>query len=137
MIKAHAVRLFAVALALAGVVAAVLFTTLVLWPNVMAFVPAANVEAWLPEWLLAWLPKSVHPGLLLAALGAVTTALGVLIAVRQAAIIRVEKRRREDRLRRVRVYQSDQSLQPASESRLEPFIGPGGGSQRQPDRRVA
>ena len=133
MIKAHAVRLFAVALALAGVVAAVLFTALVLWPSAMSFVPPLNAEAWLPTPLLA----RVHPALLLAALGVVTTAIGVLIAVRQTAIIRVEKRRREDRLRRVRVYQRDQALEQASDSRLEPFIGPGTGSQRQPDRRVA
>ena len=128
MIKAHAVRLFAVALALAGFAAAVLFTALVLWPSAMSFIPLLHAEAWLPAPVLA----RVHPGWLLAALGAVATAAGVILALRQSAVISLERRRREDRLRRVRVYQSDPSLQHAYDSRLEPFIGHDG---RQTDRR--
>jgi len=74
---------------------------------------------------------------LLAAAGAVIAALAVLISARQSAFIRTEKRRREDRLRRVRVYRSDEALQQAHDSRLEPFIGPDSVADRQPDRRVA
>jgi hypothetical protein len=133
MIKAHAVRLFGMALALAGFLGAVYFSVLRIWPDAIALVPALNAEAW----LRSWLPDRVHPGVVLAALGALMVLAGVLIAVRQTALIRAEKGRREDRLRRVRQYRADEARQQLHESRLEPFIGPGSATGKEADRRVA
>jgi hypothetical protein len=133
MIKANAVRLLAIALALAGFAAALFFTALVVWPSAMPFVPALPAETWLPAWLL----ERAHPGVLLAALGALMMPAGVLIAARQSAFLRAETRRREDRLRRVAQYRSDEARQQACDSRLEPFIGSGSVTSREADRRVA
>ena len=84
-----------------------------------------------PEWLLAWTGspgplqvlaealKGVHVGWYFAVPGLLAAALGVWIVLRQAAAIELEKRRREDRLRRVRVGQY------SGPERVEPFFGPG------------
>lgn len=69
--------------------------------------------------VLAGVLAKVHVGYLFAVPGLLLAALGVWIALRHAAAIRVEKRRREDRLRRVRVGQY------SGPERVEPFLGPG------------
>lgn len=86
--------------------------------------PAAWLQgAWIgsPEAqkTLAGILSSLHFGLLVAVPGLVLSALGAWIVLRQAAAIDVEKRRREDRLRRVRVGQY------RGPERVEPFIGAG------------
>jgi hypothetical protein len=68
---------------------------------------------------LAAVLSAVHVGWLFAVPGLLLAALGAWIVLRQAAAIEVERRRREDRLRRVRVGQY------AGRERVEPFFGPG------------
>jgi ABC-type Fe3+ transport system permease subunit len=84
----------------------------------------------LPEVPPAWL-TSLHIAMVVALLGVALASLGVLIARRQTARISVEKRRVEDRLRRVHQYRDA--------TRLEPFIGPGtdAGMDKPRRRRVA
>ncbi|HEX6318501.1 MAG TPA: hypothetical protein VFZ84_06475 [Burkholderiales bacterium] len=61
-------------------------------------------------------PTSLQVGMFLALVGVVLGSTGVLIAQRQAERISLEKRRAEDRLRRVHLYRQS--------ARAEPFIGP-------------
>jgi hypothetical protein len=77
-----------------------------------------------PTWL-----TSLHIAMVVALLGVALGSLGVLIA--RSARISVEKRRVEDRLRRVHEYRDA--------ARLEPFIGPGtdAGMDEARRRRVA
>jgi ABC-type Fe3+ transport system permease subunit len=60
---------------------------------------------------------SLHIAMLATLLGLALGSFGALIARRQMARIHVEKRRVQDRLRRVPQYRDD--------ARSEPFIGPG------------
>lgn len=116
---------------------------------ILQYVPELP-SAWLTE-LHAWplLHKAVasfldrlHAGLVPAIAGIGIMAAGVAIAVRQHAWVAMAKRRRENRLRRVRQYRAE-SARPQSEQvrskrvkskraqskraqheRVEPFIGP-------------
>lgn len=131
MIKAHAVRLFAMVLAFAGFIVAAYFTASI-WQDKLPFFPVLNIEAWLPAHpAAAWLLERMHIGALFGALGAAIAAAGILLAIRQTALLRTLRRRREDALRRVRQYRADEARQQLHENRLEPFIGSG------TDRRVA
>lgn len=88
------------------------------------FLPTLPPEwvAWLgspgPQQVLAELLKRVHMGWLFAVPGLLVAALGAWIVLRQRAAIEAEERRREDRLRRVRVGQY------SAPERVEPFLGP-------------
>jgi hypothetical protein len=74
-----------------------------------------KTEVWLTvQNAVAWMTSHMHVGLAVAVLGAIAMTVGVLVALRQMALLRTEKRRRNDRQRRVRQYGDD---------RLEPFIG--------------
>ena len=135
--KAKVVRLFGIALAVAGFVSVLYFTALVTWKGEIPFLPELNPEAWLPDHqAAAWFAERVQIGILFAALGALIMAGGAFLAVRQTALLRAEQGRREDGLRRVRQYRGDEARQQAHE-RLEPFIGPGTATGREADRRVA
>lgn len=77
----------------------------------------ADLEAWpIAEAIVTALLDKLSIGLVLALCGVAVAALGALIARRQKARLHAVKRRREDRLRRVRQYREN--------SRVEPFIGP-------------
>lgn len=86
---------------------------------------AAPVLPYIPE--LPWSPhrtvtlvlERVHVGLAFALLGAALMARGLLSSSRQAAALRADRQRREDRLRRVADYRrGDASI----DGRREPFI---------------
>jgi hypothetical protein len=71
------------------------------------------------------------PGALLPALGGLAAiAIGALCIVRQKAVIRAEKQRKEDRVRRLQDYRRDPVATDAIDGRREPYIGTR-------DRRVA
>ena len=88
------------------------------------FLPTLPPEwlAWIgspgPQQVLAELLKRVHVAWLFAVPGLLVAALGVWIVLRQNAAIEAERRRRQDRLRRVRVGQY------SAQERVEPFFGP-------------
>jgi len=140
--KANAVRLFGIVLALAGAAAVLYAGAVVVWQKGAALLPEVpwltSPQAWLPSHeALAWTPGPMHIAIVLAVLGLAAVAAGGLMAQRQTARLQAAKRRREDGLRRVREYRSDEARQRAYENRLEPFIGPDGEAGRQKDRRVA
>jgi hypothetical protein len=82
---------------------------LILWPGL-----ADALLTLLPEGPPSWL-TSLRIAVALAVVGVALGALGVLVTGRQAARMDAERRRVEDRLRRVHVYRDS--------SRREPFIG--------------
>lgn len=81
--------------------------------------------------VLAGVLGAVHVGWLFAVPGLLLAALGAWIALRQAAAIEAERRRREDRLRRVRVGQY------GGPERVEPFFGPGNAAEPHERKREA
>jgi hypothetical protein len=93
------------------------------WPFLPQLPAAWLQSAWIgsPEAhkTLAAILSSVHFGVLVALPGLVLLALGAWLVLRQAAAIDAEKRRREDRLRRLRVGQY------RGPERVEPFFGTG------------
>jgi hypothetical protein len=139
--KANAVRLFGIALALAGAAALLYAGAVVAWQKGGASLPEVpwlNPQAWLAgNEALPWTPGAVHIAIVVALLGLAAAAAGGLTAQRQTARLHAAKRRREDGLRRVREYRSDEARQRAYENRLEPFIGPDGEAGQEKDRRVA
>jgi hypothetical protein len=93
----------------------------------------ASLEAWPPVHLaVLLLLERLHVGLVVAAPALLTMALGALIVYRQAEKIRVEKRREDDRHRRMRVGQYGGAAE-----RIEPFIGQGlaVGTAEEPSRK--
>lgn len=138
MIKAKAVRLFGILLAAVGslavLYAAALFAAR---KGLLPQVPWLDPRAWLPaDELVALALARVDIAVIVAVLGAMAMAAGILAAIRQTARLRAEKRRREDGLRRVQQYRADEGRCPY-DSRLEPFLGPVAASRRDEDRRVA
>ena len=80
---------------------------------------------------LMWFLNKVHVGAIPALLGLPILAAGVLRLRRRDAEIRVHTQQNEDRLRRVRDYQQDDTVSDAL-GRREPFIS--GLSTREPSR---
>ena len=131
LLRARAAWLFGIVLALAGALPVLYFLALLGWQ----FARHLQAGSWvaLPASLLftdhsfpvyqpvTWFLDRLHVGLVFAVPGLALMALGALMAIRQTAVVRSEKRLREDRLRRVRVRQYR-----GEADRLEPFIGPGG-----------
>ena len=71
------------------------------------------------------------PDALLPALGGLAAiAIGVLCIVRQNAVMRADKQRKEDRVRRLQDYRRDPVAADGLDGRREPYIGTR-------DRRVA
>ena len=71
------------------------------------------------------------PGALLPALGGLAAiAIGAFCIVRQKTVIRAEKQRKEDRVRRLQDYRRDPVATDGIDGRREPYIGTR-------DRRVA
>jgi hypothetical protein len=138
MIKAKAVRLFGILLAAAGF-PAVLYAA-ALFAARKGLLPQfawLDPQAWLPaDELVALVLARVDIAVFIAVLGTLAMAAGALVAIRQTAYLRAEKRRREDGLRRVQQYRADEGRCPY-DSRLEPFLGPVTGANREADRRVA
>jgi len=103
---------------------------------------AAPVLPFIPE--LPWIaPPSVaamldrvHVGLVPAVVGIAVMALGVLRALRHKAVIRAQRQRNEDRVRRMEDYRREDSRNYALDGRREPFIG-SDDIDRTNDRRVA
>jgi membrane protein implicated in regulation of membrane protease activity len=112
-----------------GLVVAGLFLLAFLAGFVVRPAIANPVLAWLPPLPPAWLTTlNVAAAIALAAVA--LGGLGVLLARRQSELMRRERMRREDRLRRVHLYRD--------EARREPFLGPGAaGRQDSRPRRVA
>lgn len=78
---------------------------------VLEFIPnfpstwVMNPERWLPvHKAVTWGLNRLHVGFVFAVLGALIMTVGALIAVRQMAVFTAERRRRQDRLRRVQEY---------------------------------
>lgn len=97
---------------------------------VLAFIPEfrwpwfMNPDGWLPaHQALAWILDRLHVGLVFALAGLAVMALGALGALRQRAVIRVQKQWSEDRVRRMQDYRREDSQAEALEGRREPFIG--------------
>ena len=138
MIKAKAVRLFGILLAAVGSLA-VLYSSALFASRkgLLPQFPWLDPRAWLPaDELVALVLARVDIGVIIAALGAMAMATGILVAIRKTAFLRAEKRRREDGLRRVQQYRADEGRCPY-DSRLEPFMGPVTAASREGDRRVA
>jgi hypothetical protein len=138
MIKAKAVRLFGILLAAVGSLA-VLYSTALFASRkgLLPQLPWLDPRAWLPaDELVALVLARVDIAVIIAVLGTMAMAAGVLVALRQTAFLRAEKRRREDGLRRVQQYRADEGRCPY-DTRLEPFLGPVAASRRDEDRRVA
>lgn len=124
VVKARTVWLFGIVLAAAGLAT-------VLYAAALPLVPALDAQSWLPEISFGkWTLKVVHVSAAIAVLGVLAGAAGVLLAHRQTALLRAAKSRAEDRLRRVKVYRSDE----LADGRVEPFFGAEAG---QKDRRAA
>jgi len=140
VLRARAVWVFGIGLVLAGLLPVLYFIALV-WQSrkpgsefldaTLTFVDRSLLGAakvgpvldFLPEFPSAWI-TGLQTSLVLAVLGVVLTALGVLIARRKRAAIRREEWQRQDRLRRVQRYRDNGRSGPFDSSRLEPFIGP-------------
>jgi len=139
--KANAVRLFGIALALAGAAALLYAGAVMVWHKGAASLPVVpwlSPQAWLAgNEALPWTPGAAHIAIVMALLGLAAAAAGGLTAQRQTERLQAAKRRREDGLRRVREYRDDEARRRAYENRLEPFIGPDGEAGREKDRRVA
>ena len=138
MLKAKAVRLFGILLAAVGSLAVLYATALFAWrKGLLPQFPWLDPRTWLPaDELVALALARVDIGVISAVLGAIAMAAGILVALRQTARLRAEKRRREDGLRRVQQYRADEGRCPY-DSRLEPFLGPVAAGRREEDRRVA
>jgi hypothetical protein len=128
VVKARTVWLFGVVLAGAGLVT-------VLYAAALPFVPALDPQSWLPEISFGkWTPAVVHLSAAFALLGALAGAAGILLARRQTDLLRIEKSRTDDRLRRVKIYRSDE----LGDGRVEPFFGAAAAAgEAQKDRRAA
>lgn len=163
LLKARTMFSFAVVLVAAGLVAVLYLAALFVWQITLrveagSWVPfpatllfSEHSLAFIPEFrwaapeALAWILDRLHLGLVFALPGLAAMALGVLVALRQKALIRVHKQRKEDQLRRVRDYRREDSGADPWDGRREPFIGPGGtepfigpgGTGRDADRRAA
>jgi hypothetical protein len=138
MLKAKAVRLFGNLFAAAGSLAVLYSAALfAARKGLLPQLPWLDPRAWLPaDELVALALARVDIAVVIAVLGAMAIAAGVLVAIRQTAFLRAEKRRREDGLRRVQQYRADEGRCPY-DTRLEPFLGPVAASRRDEDRRVA
>jgi hypothetical protein len=154
LLKARTVFFFAVVLVAAGLVPVLYLVALFVWqiaarvqagswvpfPATLLF--SEHSFAFIPEFpwvapkVLALILDRLHLGLVFALPGLVVMAFGVLVALRQKALIRALKQRAEDRLRRVREYRREGSGADYRDGRREPFIGPGG-TDRDADRRAA
>jgi hypothetical protein len=163
LLKARTVFSFAVVLVVAGLGAVLYFVALFVWQIALrvqagSWVPfpatllfSEHSLAFIPEFpwaapeALASILDRLHLGLVFALPGLAAMALGVLVALRQKALIRALTQREEDRLRRVRDYRREGSAADAWDGRREPFIGPSGtepfigpgGTGRDADRRAA
>jgi len=124
MSRAKAIWLFGTGLVGAGFVLLLYFLVVVAW-KVGAFQSEVlgAVVRFMDQSLLFLFaalplapPSSLQVGMFLALVGVVLGSIGVLVVQRQAERIRLEKRRTEDRLRRVHLYRES--------ARAEPFIGP-------------
>jgi hypothetical protein len=127
LLKARTVLFFAVVLVVAGLVPVLYFVALSVGHSAALF----QAGSWVP------FPATLrHVGLVFALPGLVVIALGVLGALRQKAVIRSLKQRKEDGLRRLRDYRREGGGADAQDGRREPFIG-SGGTGRDADRRAA
>lgn len=124
MSRAKAIWLFGTGLVGAGSVLLLYFLVVIAW-KVGAFQSEvlAAVVRFMDQSLLFLFaalplapPSSLQVGMFLALVGVVLGSIGVLVVQRQADRISLEKRRTEDRLRRVHLYREN--------ARAEPFIGP-------------
>lgn len=97
-----------------------------LWLVGMALAAAGFLLLLSPAALLVWAGEVRYAALAAALAGVTLGALGVFIVRRQAARIADEKRRAEDRLRRVHLYRDS--------ARREPFIARETDAR---DRRIA
>jgi hypothetical protein len=97
-----------------------------LWLVGMVLAAAGFVLALSPAALLVWAGEVRYAALAAALAGVTLGSLGVFIVRRQAARIAAEKRRAEDRLRRVHLYRDN--------ARREPFIARDTDAR---DRRIA
>ena len=141
LLKARTVILFSAVLVLAGSVPVLYFVALFVWQIGMLFqvgkwapLPATlpftdHPLVFVPEFpwtapkAVGWLLDNLHVGLVPAVVGCAMVALGALGVLRQKAVIRLQKQRKEDRLRRMRDYRREDSQADALEGRREPFIG--------------
>jgi di/tricarboxylate transporter len=131
-VKARAIWLFGGALALAGILLALHGLGLFLWqyvnalqsrvwvrlPATLAFSDHAQLRGSEVDPVLGFIPQSglvlheavmwlldrVHIGLVSLLLGLLSAAAGVLLALRQQALLDRAKRLEEDRLRRLQAY---------------------------------
>jgi len=124
MSRAKAIWLFGAGLVGAGFVLLLYFLVVVAW-KVGAFQSEVlgAVVRFMDQSLLFLFaalplapPSSLQVGMFLALVGVVLGSIGVLVVQRQADRMSLEKRRTEDRLRRVHLYRES--------ARAEPFIGP-------------
>ncbi|HEX6265438.1 MAG TPA: hypothetical protein VFZ81_00915 [Burkholderiales bacterium] len=146
LLRARAVWLFGTGLVIAGLLLLLYFVALLFWQfatpgsqtlgAVLQFVDRSLLRPGIVDPVLGLLPApawltSLHIAMAAALLGVALGSLGMLIVRWQAARISVERRRVQDRLRRVHQYRDA--------SRLEPFFGPGtaAGTDDAQRRRVA
>lgn len=85
-----------------------------LWLVGMALAAAGLVLLLSPAALLIWAGESRYAAMAAALAGVTLGSLGILIVRRQAARIAAEKRRAEDRLRRVHLYRDGARREPLS-----------------------
>lgn len=125
VVKARAVWLFGMALALAGLAA-------VLYAAALPFVPELDPRSSLPTVEFgSWTLKLVHVSALAGALGAIVGGTGMLLAYRQTLLLQLARRSAEDRRRRVKQYRADE----LTDGRIEPtFTSERAGEK---DRRAA
>jgi hypothetical protein len=91
------VRLFGVALVLAGFLPVFSFVCRALAPQA----PLADLAA---EIRLTWLPQVLHTELAFALLGVAVMALGAIVVARQRPVLAAARRRKEDAARRIPQY---------------------------------
>jgi hypothetical protein len=96
------------------------------WLAGMALAAAGFVLLLSPAALLVWAGEVRYAAMAAALAGVTLGSLGVVVVRRQAARIAAEKRRAEDRLRRVHLYRDS--------ARREPFIARDTDAR---DRRIA
>ena len=126
--KAWTALMFSAALAVAGALPVLCLLALIVWQLGTLYL----TRSWTPLPATLLLPPDldpaalsvlarVHAGLVPALLGMGVAALGVRGVLRQRAAMRELKSSREDRLRRVQAYRTDE---PADrlDGRREPFI---------------
>jgi hypothetical protein len=90
----------------------------------------------LVDQLVALILDKLHVGAVPALIGCGIIAVGISGVMRQRVLIRIQKDRNKDRVRRIAEYQRDVGRGDAADGRMEPFIG-AGTIARQTDRRVA